>query len=436
VSRQTFILAAVLLALAGGVRAAVDEPLARELPELVELRHRIHEHPELGNRETQTSALVAEKLRKLGLEVRTGVARTGVIGIVRGGRPGPLVAVRADMDALPVTEQTDLPFRSTVRSTYGGQEVGVAHACGHDVHTVVELGVAGVLAGMRKDLPGTVMLIFQPAEEGPPPGEEGGAKLMLAEGVFRDTKPEAIFALHSEPTLPIGQVGFNSGPTFASSDRFTVTLHGKQSHGAHPEQGIDPIVLAAQVVLGLQTIRSRTIDPLEPAVVSVGIVRGGERFNIIPADVYLEGTVRAFSTGVQDTAERRMREILDGITHAAGAGYDFSYVRQNPYTYNDPALTSWAHDSLVRALGEAQVVDLPPTMAAEDFAWFAQQVPGFYFRLGTVEQGTTSGGLHTPDFRAGDGAIEVGVKAMTGLVLDYLNGVGRAGAATGAGGTS
>ena len=421
-SRKTYAAAAVLLLACGGATAAaVDEPLERALPGLIELRHEIHEHPELSNRETKTAALVVGKLRALGLEVRTGIARTGVIGLVRGDRPGPVVAVRADMDALPVTEQTDLPFRSTVRSTYGGQEVGVAHACGHDVHTVVGLGVASVLAGMRKELPGIVMLIFQPAEEGAPPGEEGGAKLMLAEGVFEDLKPEAIFALHSWPTLPIGQVGFVSGPVWASSDRFTVTLHGKQSHGAYPHQGVDPIVLMSQVVLGFQTIRSRTIDPIEPAVVSVGIVRGGERFNIIPTDVYLEGTVRTFNPAVQDTTEARMREILDGLTRAAGAGYDFEYIRQNPFTNNDPMLSAWARTSLVRTLGDARVVDGPRTMGAEDFAWFAQEVPGFYFRLGTVEAGTTSGGLHTPDFRAGDGAIEVGVRAMVGLVLDYLN---------------
>jgi amidohydrolase len=359
-------------------------------------------------------------MRDLGLEVRTGIAHTGVIALIHGGQPGPLVAVRADMDALPVTEETDFPFRSTVRTQYDGQEVGVAHACGHDVHTTVAIGVATVLAGMRKTLPGTVMMIFQPAEEGVPKGEEGGAKMMLAEGLFAQTRPDAIFALHTGPELPIGQVGFGSGPVYASSDRFRVTLHGKQSHGAHPHLGVDPVGLASQVVLDFQTIVSRTLDPIEPAVLSVGIMRGGERFNIIPADVYLEGTVRAFDEAVQDTVEARMRTILDGLSNAAGASYDFEYERMNPPVYNDPPLSAWARESLVRALGAEAVVDIPPTMGAEDFAWFAKEVPGFYFRLGTVESGTTSGSWHTPTFRAGDGSIEVGVHAMTALVLDYL----------------
>jgi amidohydrolase len=411
----------LLLAFANPVFAAdVDATIERALPELIEIRHDIHQHPELSNRETRTSALVADYLRKLGLDVRTGVAHNGVIALIHGAQPGPFVGVRADMDALPVTEQTDLPFRSTVRTQYNGAEVGVAHACGHDVHTTIGLGVATVLAGMRKTLPGTVMMIFQGAEEGAPPGEQGGAKLMLDEGLFKDTRPEAIFALHSFPGLEIGQVGVGTGPVFASSDRFTVTLHGKQSHGAYPHQGIDPIVLAAQVILDFQTIRSRNIDPIEPVVVTVGIVRSGERFNIIPADSYLEGTVRAFNPAVQDAVEARMRSILDGLTSAAGARYDFSYDRQNPYVYNDPTLATWARASLVRTLGDAEVVDVPRVMGAEDFAWFAKEVPSFYFHLGTVEPGTTSGGLHTPDFRAGDGSIEVGVKAMVGLVLDYL----------------
>jgi amidohydrolase len=401
--------------------ADIDAPIQSALPHLIELRHDIHQHPELSNRETRTSALVAQQMRALGLDVRTGIAHTGVIALIHGGQPGPVVAVRADMDALPVTEETDFPFRSTVRTQYDGQEVGVAHACGHDVHTTVAVGVATVLAGMRKTMPGTVIMIFQPAEEGVPKGEEGGAKMMLAQGLFEQTRPDAIFALHTGPELPIGQVGFGSGPVYASSDRFRVTLHGKQAHGAHPDQSVDPVVLASQVVLDFQTIVSRTIDPIEPAVVSVGIVRGGERFNIIPADVYLEGTVRAFNAAVQDTVEARMRAILDGLTSAAGARYDFEYERMNPPVYNDPPLSAWARDSLVHTLGAEAVVDIPPTMGAEDFAWFAKEVPGFYFRLGTVEAGTTSGGWHTPTFRAGDGAIEVGVKAMTGLVLDYLN---------------
>jgi amidohydrolase len=412
------------LAAAAAHAANTEAALERALPHLIELRHDIHQHPELSNRETRTSALVAKEMKALGLEVRTGIAHHGVIAFVRGGRPGPLVAVRADIDALPVTEQTDFPFRSTVRAQYNGEEVGVAHACGHDVHTTVGIGVATVLAGIREELAGTVMMIFQPAEEGVPKGEEGGAKMMLAQGLFAETRPEAIFGLHTYPQFPIGRVGVGSGPVMASSDRFAVTLHGTQSHGAAPHRSVDPIVLASQVVLDFQTIVSRTIDPIEPAVLSVGILRGGERFNIIPADVYLEGTVRTFSTAVQDTIEARMRAILGGLTSAAGASYDFSYDRTNPHVHNDPPLAAWSRESLARTLGAESVVDIPRIMAAEDFAWFAKEVPGFYYFLGTVEPGTTSGGWHTPDFRAGDGAIEVGVRAMSGLVLDYLNGGG------------
>jgi amidohydrolase len=407
---------------ASPARAAPDRDAAigRVLPDLVEVRHRIHANPELSNREHQTAALLVDRLKRLDLDMVTGVAHTGVLAVVRAERSGPVVAFRADMDALPVTEQTDLPFRSTVRTEYDGEDVGVAHACGHDVHTTIALGLAAVLAGMREEFAGTVMIIFQPAEEGAPPGEEGGAEMMLAEGVFADPRPEAIFALHAWPTLPIGQVGFGSGPVFASSDRFTVTLRGKQSHGAYPHQGVDPVVLASQVVLGFQTIRSRTLDPVAPGVVTTSIIRGGERFNIIPDDVYLEGTVRAFDPAVQDVIEARMRAILDGMTSAAGATYEFTYDRQNPYVNNDPPLAAWSRASLVRTLGKQQVVDIDRTMGAEDFAWFAREVPGFYLRLGTVEEGTTSGGLHTPDFRAGDGAIEVGLRAVLGLVLDYL----------------
>lgn len=415
----TLVAAAVTASTAQGA-PDVEAAIQRALPELIEVRHHLHANPELSNREVQTAALLADRMKRLEVDMVTGVAHTGILAVVRGGREGPVVAVRADMDALPVTEQTDLPFRSTVRSEYGGEEVGVAHACGHDVHTAIGLGVAKVLSDIRDELPGTVMIIFQPAEEGPPPGEEGGAEMMLAEGVFSDPRPEAIFALHAWPMLPIGQVGFGSGPVFASSDRFTITLRGKQSHGAYPHQGVDPVVLAAQVVLGFQTIRSRTLDPVEPAVVTTSIIRGGERFNIIPDDVYLEGTVRAFDPAVQDIIEARMRAILDGLTSAAGATYEFNYDRQNPYVNNDPPLAAWARTSLVRTLGEGNVVDIERTMGAEDFAWFAREVPGFYFRLGTVEEGTKSGGLHTPDFRAGDGAIEVGLRAMVGLVLDYL----------------
>ncbi len=299
--------------LAAGIEAAVD----RLVPEIVEQRHRIHEHPELGNREVETAKLVADHLQALGFdEVRTEISHTGVVGVLRGGKPGPIVAVRADMDALPVTERTDLPFKSTVRTTYLDQEVGVMHACGHDIHTSVELGVAAVLSSLRDELPGTVKFIFQPAEEGPPPGEEGGAELMVADGVLGDPAPEAIFGLHSTPELDVGSVGYTPGPALAAVDHFYIEILGTQSHGAWPHNSVDPVVMAAQAIEALQTIRSRNMPPLEPGVVSIGIVRGGERFNIIPERVHLEGTVRTYDPEVRDPGgrdQRRWRHLRAGL---------------------------------------------------------------------------------------------------------------------------
>ena len=401
--------------------AGVEEAVARHAPEAIALRHQIHENPELSNREYETAALVAERLRDLGFdEVRTGVAHTGVVGILQGGRPGRVVAVRADMDALPVTEATGLPFASTVRTEYAGQEVGVMHACGHDIHTSVGLGTAAVLAGMKSELPGTVVFVFQPAEEGAPAGEEGGAALMLEEGVFDDVRPEAIFALHTLPSLEVGEVGYVPGPAMAAADTWRAVIHGRGSHGARPHESVDPIVMASQVVLALQTIRSRNIDPLAPGVVTVGMLRGGERHNIIPDDVRMAGTVRTFDPAVQDMVEARMREILDGITRAGGGSYELDYQRDVPVTVNDRALAERMAPSLAEAVGNDRVHVLPPTATAEDFSYFAREIPGFYFRLGTTAPGGTSGGLHTATFTADDGSVPVGIRAMTTLVLDYL----------------
>ncbi len=405
---------------AGELAAAVDGAVRRLSPELVEIRHAIHANPELGNRETETARLVAARLEELGLRVKTGVAYTGVVGLLEGGRPGATVAVRADMDALPVTEAGDLPFKSTKRGSYLGQEVGLAHACGHDVHTAVGLGVAAALASVRAELPGRVLFIFQPAEEGPPPGERGGAELMIEEGVLADPAPEAIFALHSFPDLRVGQVGYGEGPTFAAVDHFEIEIRGRQAHGAFPHLAADPIVMAAQVVQALQTIRSRNLPPLEPSVVTVGIIRGGERFNIIPGEVHLEGTVRTYRPEARETVERRMREILDGVTRAGGGEFELDYRSNAPATVNDPALSRASRPSLERALGAEGVIDVDPTMGGEDFAYFANIVPGFYFRLGVEAPGRPSGGLHTPDFRADDGAVEVGMRAMSAVVIDYL----------------
>jgi amidohydrolase len=401
--------------------ARIDQAVQKAAPEIVEIRHQLHKNPELSNRETQTAALVADYLKKLGMEVRTGIAKTGVVGILKGGKPGPVVAVRADMDALPVTEQTDLPFRSTKRDTFLGQEIGVAHACGHDIHTSVQLGVAKVLKALQADIPGTVVFVFQPAEEGPPPGEEGGAGLMLKEGVFKDIKPGAIFALHSFPDLQVGQVGYNPGPTMAAVDQFVAKVKGKQSHGAYPHLSIDPIVMASQAVLALQTIRSRNLSPLEPSVITVGIFRGGERFNIIPGEVHLEGTVRTYNEEVRTEVEKRMKEILDGITRAGGGSYELEYKKNAPATVNDKALSQTSAAFLERSVGAGNVKIVEPSMGGEDFAYFANEIPGFYFRLGVVAPGTTSGGLHTPTFRADDSAVAVGMKAMSRLLVDWLS---------------
>jgi amidohydrolase len=405
---------------AQGDDAAVREATSRHSSAITSLRHQIHQNPELGNREVETAKLVADHLRALGIEVRTGIAHTGVVGVLRGGRPGPVVAVRADMDALPVKEDTPYPFKSTKRAEYVGQMVDVSHACGHDIHVAVQLGVASILAGMRDQLPGTVLFIFQPAEEGPPPGEDGGAKMMLAEGVFRDPRPEVVFGLHSFSEMEVGKVGYTSGPAMAASTGWRASIRGTQAHGARPELSVDPIVMASQAVLALQTIRSRNLSPFAPSVLTVGIIRGGERLNIIPAEVKLEGTIRVFDSAVQDMIEKRMHEILDGTTRASGGSYTVEFDRAYPVTSNDPALAARMRPTMERLVGAANVVDVPQTTGAEDFGYFAMEVPGLFFRLGTVKPGTTSGGHHTPTFMADDASIPVGMRVMSGLILDYM----------------
>ena len=421
-----FLLSAVCLAAtpvgAQDWLARIEAEARRIEPQIVQIRHQIHQNPELSNREEKTAALVAGYLRDLGLDVKTGVAKHGVVALLRGGRPGPVVAVRADMDALPVTEQTDLPFASKVRATYQGQEVGVMHACGHDVHTAVQLGVAAVLAAVKADLPGTVKFIFQPAEEGAPPGEEGGASLMVKEGAIDDPRPQAIFGLHAFAEMGVGDIGYSEGPALSAADTWEVKIVGRQSHGARPELSIDPIVAAAQFIEALQTIRSRTFSGHEPGVVTIGTVHGGQRHNIIPADVTLTGTIRTFRPEMSSLAEARLRAILKGVTEAAGAtGEVVRYERFAPATINDAALTRESAPALERVVGKEHVKRIPPSMASEDFSFFANEVPGFYYRLGQVKPGTTTGDHHTPTFRADDSSIPVGIRAMSFLVADYLD---------------
>ena len=398
----------------------IDKAISKNLNTIIDLRHQIHQYPELGNREYKTAKLVAKHLRSLGIEVETDIAYTGVVGILKGNKPGPVVAVRADMDALPVTEETDLSFKSTVKTTYLNKEVGVMHACGHDIHTSVQLGVASVLASMKRSLPGTVKFIFQPAEEGPPPGEEGGADLMLKEGVFANLKPSAIFGLHTHPGLAVGELGLTIGPAMAAVDHFIITIKGKQSHGAYPHKSVDPIIMATEAVNAFQTIRSRSLSPLEPSVVTVGIIRGGERFNIIPEQVHLEGTVRTYNPEVQDMVEHRMNKILEGITLAYGGSFELDYDRGTPATINDPELAKQMIPTMERVVGKNNLKFLDPVMGGEDFAFFANEVPGMYYRLGVLKPGTTSGWVHTPTFRADDSCLEVGIRAMSNLVVDFL----------------
>lgn len=413
----TFALALVVLQ-----NPRVEQATARVLAEITEIRHTIHQNPELGNREFETARLVAAYLRRLGLQVDTGIAQTGVVAVLRGGKPGPVVAVRADMDALPVTEDTPYPFKSTKRGTYLGQDVGLAHACGHDIHVAVQLGVAAVLASMKADLPGTVKFIFQPAEEGAPPGERGGASVMIEQGVLENPKPAAIFGLHTKAQLDVGVIGYTPGPALAASDQFRVVIRGRQAHGAAPHLSVDPIVTASQAILALQTIRSRNLSPFEPSVITVGIVRGGTRFNIIPGEVELQGTVRTYRPEVSEAVERRMREILGGITQSAGATYEMTYSRTVPPTVNDTVLTRRMVPSLAR-VANAQRIE--PWMAGEDFSRYANIIPGFFFMLGVQKPGTQSGDHHSPTFMADDAAIGIGVRAMANVVLDYLGGSGR-----------
>ncbi len=406
------------------VSALVDKVSSRA----IEIRHDIHQHPELSNREIRTAELVAKELRALGLKVTTGIARTGVVGVLQGKGTGPVIAVRADMDALPVTEAGDLPFKSTARATYVEREVGVSHACGHDIHVAAALGAASVLSSLRDRINGTVMFIFQPAEEGPPPGEKGGAGLMVEEGVFKDLKPAAIIALHTNGAPPeaagdeerLGRLWYTPGPAFAAATKWTAIVRGRSAHASAPHLSVDPVVTASQIVLALQTLRSRILPPLSANVITVGIIRGGDRNNIIPAEVYLEGTIRTFDTSIEDTLEERMRDIFDGTTKAAHATFELKFDRAHPLTTNDRALTDRMVPTLQRVAGKENVGIAPPETGSEDFSFFSNIVPGFYFRIGVVPQGKASGGHHTPTFYADDKAVPIGIRALSTLVLDYL----------------
>jgi amidohydrolase len=433
--RLTALAATVLfLASAPGFAAISDraiEDAARAVDaQVVEWRRDLHQNPELGNREFRTSQKVAEHLKALGLEVKTGIAHTGVVGILRGGKPGPTIALRADMDALPVTERVDVPFKSTVTTEYRGEKVGVMHACGHDAHTAILMGAASALVALRKDLPGTILFVFQPAEEGAPEGERGGAPLMLEEGAFDIVKPEAAFGLHVWSALNSGQIGYRSGPFMAASDRFRIVVKGRQTHGARPWGGVDPIVVSSQIVLGLQTIVGRQIDISQyPAVVSVGAIKGGIRNNIIPDEVEMIGTFRTFDPEVRRQVIERMTRTAQDIAHSAGATATVEIADDNnPVTVNDPKLTSRMLPSLARVGRGGEVKEIPYVTGAEDFAYFGQKVPALFFFVGSTPDGVDAvqaPSNHSPQFYLDEGSLPVGLRAMMGVAVDYLQGTKR-----------
>ena len=390
-------------------------------------RRDIHQHPELSNRETRTSALVAAHLKKLGLEVRTGIAKTGVTAVLRGGKPGPTIALRADMDALPVVEQTDVPFKSTVTAEFMGKKVGVMHACGHDAHTAILMGIAQSLASLRADLPGTILFIFQPAEEGPPEGEEGGAPLMIKEGLFDKVKPEAVFGLHVAAAIPSGVIGYRSGPFMAGADTFQIDVTGRQSHGSRPWSGVDPIVAASQIVVGLQTIVSRQVDITElPAVVTVGQFDSGVRQNIIPDTARMRGTIRTFDPKVRADIIDRMRRTAENIASSSGATATLTVSEHSyPVVNNDPKLVARVLPSLQRVAGADKVVVTPLQTGAEDFSFFGQHAPSFFFYVGVTPPGSDMAKTpsnHSPLFYIDEPAIGVATRALTAVAVDYLQG--------------
>ena len=410
--------------LVGAVRAAA----AGTTKDVVAWRRDFHQHPELGNRETRTAGIVAKELEALGMSVRTGVAHTGVLGVLEGGGgPGPTIALRADMDALPVTEDTGLPFASTVRTTYLGREVGVMHACGHDAHVAILLGAARTLAAVRDRLPGRVLFVFQPAEEGAPPGEEGGARLMLKEGAFEEPRPDAVLGLHVVPQYEAGTLAVVSGGAMAGSDRLAIRVEGRQTHAAYPWLGVDPIAVASQIVLALQAIPARRIDARHPSVVSIGTIQGGVRGNIIPDQVEMTGTIRHTHPPLQDALHALVKSTAETIAESAGAKAHVEIRKGYPVTYNDPALTARIRPALERAASESgtQVVAGLLRTGAEDFSFFAQEVPGVYFWLGIREPGTSmeeAAPNHSPFFVIDESALPLGVRAMALATVDLLTG--------------
>ena len=415
----------LLPATAATLHTDIQQRAAQVEPKVIAWRHDIHQHPELGNRETRTAALVAEQLRSLKFdEVRTGVAHTGVVGVLKGGLPGPVVALRADMDALPVTEPAGLPFASTVRTEYGGQQVGVMHACGHDAHTAMLMGAAEVLAGMRAKLRGTVVFLFQPAEEGPPLGEDGGAAMMVKEGALDHPPVQAVFGLHVMPRTS-GTLAYRHGGAMAGARMFRIKVKGQQTHGAMPWAGKDPVITAAQIITALQFIPSRQVDLTKgPALISVGSVHGGIRSNIIPDEVVLEGTIRSLDPAQMVDMAQRLERTATNIAAASGLTAEVQVYGGAPVTFNDPALVDRMLPSLRRAeVGATAVKEAVPGLVAEDFAVYQEKVPGFFFFLGVNPPGLSEADAaanHSPLFKVDDAALKVGVAALATVAVDYL----------------
>ncbi|MEK6209745.1 MAG: amidohydrolase [Pseudomonadota bacterium] len=406
--------------------AQIDARAAALESKVIAWRRDLHQHPELSNREVRTAGVVAGHLQALGLKVQTGVAHTGVVGLLDTGRPGPVIALRADMDALPVTEEVDLPFASRSRANFNGQEVGVMHACGHDCHVAILMGVAELLAGMKQQLAGSIKFIFQPAEEGPPPGEDGGAALMIRQGVLENPKPDVIFGLHVFAGVEAGTIAYRPGPAMASSDRIRVTVTGRQTHAALPWRGVDPIVISSQIVLGLQTIVSRQVDvSLEPAVVSIGAIKGGVRDNIIPETVDMLGTVRTFNEDMRADIHARIRNTVEMIARSAGASAQVHFDNAYPVTVNDVPLTERMVPTLQRVTGADKVFVGQKITGYEDFSYYQQKIPGFFYFLGITPRGTDrkqSAPNHSPRFFVDESALLLGVRSLAHVTLDYMAG--------------
>lgn len=406
------------------LQSRIDQMVTTIEPRVIEWRRHFHQYPELSNREFKTAARIAEHLKSLGIEVQTGVAHTGVVGVLKGGGSGPVVALRADMDALPVVENNSLPFASKEKAVYNEQETGVMHACGHDAHVAILMGVAEILAKHRNELKGTVKFIFQPAEEGAPAGEEGGAELMVKEGVLENPKVDVIFGLHVRSFQPLGTITYKPGGMMAASDWFTIKVKGRQSHGAAPWRGVDPIVASAQIINGLQTIISRQMEiTKEAAIITVGKINGGVRENIIPGEVTMSGTIRTLDPDMQKEVHERIVRTATMIAESSGAEAEVTFDGKTPVVYNDPALTEKIIPSLQRAAGEKNVVRMNPDTGGEDFAFFQQKVPGFFFFVGALPPDADpekAPAHHTPDFMMDEKVMVTGMKAMLNLTLDYM----------------